>query len=49
LKSQRDVTHCFALLFRDEAIEAGFFELDVPPEPMHAPTDWALDLLAAYQ
>lgn len=56
-----DVTHCFALLFlaerwqaeptpnRDEATEAGFFELDALPEPMHAPTDWALDLLAAYR
>jgi 8-oxo-dGTP pyrophosphatase MutT (NUDIX family) len=56
-----DVTHCFALLFlakrwrgepnpnRDEATEAGFFELDTLPEPMHAPTDRALELLAAYR
>lgn len=56
-----DLTHCFALLFlaehwqgeptpnRDEQSEAGFFELDALPEPMHAPTDWALDLLAAYR
>jgi 8-oxo-dGTP pyrophosphatase MutT (NUDIX family) len=55
-----DITHCFALLFlarrwrgepapSDEAAEAGFFELNALPKPMHAPTDWALDLLAAYQ
>jgi 8-oxo-dGTP pyrophosphatase MutT (NUDIX family) len=55
-----DVTHCFALLFlarqwrgepapSDEATEAAFFELNALPKPMHAPTDCALDLLAAYR
>lgn len=55
-----DVTHCFALLFlaRDwqgdprpdgeESTEAQFFDLDALPEPLHAPTTHALDLLAAY-
>lgn len=56
-----DVTHCFALLSlasrwrgepnpnRDEVTEARFFGLDALPAPMHAPTDRALDLLAAYR
>jgi 8-oxo-dGTP pyrophosphatase MutT (NUDIX family) len=55
-----DVTHCFALLFLarawrgdavpdgEESTEAGFFELEVPPEPLHAPTTHALELLAAH-
>ncbi len=55
-----DVTHCFALLFLarawrgdavpdgEEATEAGFFELEAPPEPLHPPTVYALDLLGAY-
>lgn len=56
-----DVTHCFALLFlarhwrgepdpnRDEATDAAFFGLTQLPEPIHAPTDQALELLAAYR
>ena len=56
-----DVTHCFAMLFlarrwrgepnpnRDEATEAGFFDLAALPEPIHAPTDHALNLLAAHR
>jgi hypothetical protein len=56
-----DVTHCFALLFlarrwrgqpdpnRDEATEAAFFGLARLPEPIHAPTDQALDLLSTYR
>jgi 8-oxo-dGTP pyrophosphatase MutT (NUDIX family) len=56
-----DVTHCFALLFlaerwqgeptpnRDEATAADFFGLDALPEPMHAHTYSALELLAAYR
>jgi 8-oxo-dGTP pyrophosphatase MutT (NUDIX family) len=55
-----DVTHCFALLFLarawrgdavpdgEESTEVGFFELEVPPEPLHPPTGYALDLLGAY-
>lgn len=55
-----DVTHCFALLFLarawrgdavpngEESTEAGFFELKAPPEPLHTPTEYALDLLGAY-
>lgn len=55
-----DVTHCFALLFlarawsgeprpdQREATEIRFVELGDPPEPLHAPTGHALDLLAAY-
>lgn len=55
-----DVTHCFALLFLarawrgdavpdgEESTEAAFFALDVPPEPLHPPTAYALDLLGAY-
>lgn len=53
-----DVTHCFALLFLarawrgdpqpdgQESTEAGFFDLDALPEPLHAPTKHALELLA---
>jgi 8-oxo-dGTP pyrophosphatase MutT (NUDIX family) len=56
-----DLTHCFALLFlarrwrgepspnRDEATGAGFFDLAALPEPIHAPTDHALNLLSAYR
>jgi 8-oxo-dGTP pyrophosphatase MutT (NUDIX family) len=56
-----DITHCFALLFLarrwrgepspnpDEAIEASFFDLAAPPEPIHAPTDQALRLLTTYR
>jgi 8-oxo-dGTP pyrophosphatase MutT (NUDIX family) len=55
-----DVTHCFALLFlatawqgdaspdEDEATEAKFVDLATPPEPLHAPTDRALELLRSY-
>jgi len=55
-----DVTHCFALLFLArgwrgdpipdgvESTEAGFFELETPPEPLHSPTAHALALLAVY-
>jgi 8-oxo-dGTP pyrophosphatase MutT (NUDIX family) len=55
-----DVTHCFALLFlarawqgdprpdQAEAIEAKFVGLDALPEPLHPPTAYALELLAAY-
>ena len=55
-----DVTHCFALLFLalswrgdpqpdgEESTEAGFFDLSALPEPLHAPTKHALELLAAY-
>lgn len=56
-----DVTHCFALLFLarhwrgeadpdgEESIEAGFFELEALPQPLHSPTECALDLLGAYR
>jgi 8-oxo-dGTP pyrophosphatase MutT (NUDIX family) len=56
-----DVTHCFALCFlatkwrgevrpdREETTEATFFDLRMPPEPIHPPTAHALELLAAYQ
>lgn len=56
-----DVTHCFALLFlakrwrgepdpnHDEATEAAFFGLAGLPEPIHAPTYQALDLLSSYR
>ena len=55
-----DVTHCFALLFLarawrgdprpdgEESTEAGFFDLGALPEPLHAPTEHALELLAAH-
>jgi 8-oxo-dGTP pyrophosphatase MutT (NUDIX family) len=55
-----DVTHCFAMCFlarswegrprpdRDESIEAKFVDLGALPEPLHAPTGSALELLAAY-
>jgi len=55
-----DVTHCFALLFLarawrgdpqpdgQESTEAGFFDPGAPPEPLHAPTRHALELLSAY-
>jgi ADP-ribose pyrophosphatase YjhB (NUDIX family) len=56
-----DITHCFALLFlarrwrgepnpnREEATEANFFGLSNLPQPIHAPTHQALNLLAAYR
>ena len=55
-----DVTHCFALLFLarvwrgdprpdgEESTEVSFFELGSFPEPLHAPTAHAVELLAAY-
>jgi len=55
-----DVTHCFALLFLarawrgdpqpdgQESTEAGFFDPGAQPEPLHAPTRHALELLSAY-
>lgn len=55
-----DVTHCFALLFLarawqgdprpdgEESTEARFFDLDALPEPLHAPTTHALELLSAH-
>jgi 8-oxo-dGTP pyrophosphatase MutT (NUDIX family) len=55
-----DVTHCFALCFlarawkgdprpdQTETIEAKFTDLGVLPEPIHPPTAYALELLAAY-
>lgn len=55
-----DVTHCFALLFlatswqgdprpnKDETTEIDFVDPQAPPEPLHAPTAHALDLLNAY-
>lgn len=55
-----DVTHCFALLFLarawrgdaapdgEESTEAAFFDLAALPEPLHAPTTHALELLAAH-
>lgn len=55
-----DVTHCFALLFLarawqgdprpdgEESTEARFFDLGALPEPLHAPTTHALELLTAY-
>ncbi len=55
-----DVTHCFALLFlarawqgdprpdQEESTEAKFVDLGALPEPLHAPTKHALELLAAY-
>jgi 8-oxo-dGTP pyrophosphatase MutT (NUDIX family) len=55
-----DVTHCFALCFmaekwrgnprpdHEESIEVQFVELDNPPDPIHAPTAHALELLSAY-
>lgn len=55
-----DVTHCFALLFLarawqgdprpdcEESTEADFYDLGVPPEPLHPPTAHALELLTAY-
>lgn len=56
-----DITHCFALLFlakrwrgepnpnREEATEADFFGLPGLPQPIHAPTHQALNLLALYR
>jgi 8-oxo-dGTP pyrophosphatase MutT (NUDIX family) len=55
-----DVTHCFALCFlarqwrgeprpdREESTEVMFAPLDAPPDPLHAPTARALELLRAY-
>jgi 8-oxo-dGTP pyrophosphatase MutT (NUDIX family) len=55
-----DVTHCFALCFlarawdgnprpdRSESTEVRFVGLNAVPEPVHPPTAWALELLAAY-
>jgi 8-oxo-dGTP pyrophosphatase MutT (NUDIX family) len=55
-----DVTHCFALCFlarawrgdprpdHEESMEAKFVDPGAPPEPLHAPTAHALELLAAY-
>jgi 8-oxo-dGTP pyrophosphatase MutT (NUDIX family) len=55
-----DVTHCFALCFlaekwqgepradHEESIQVRFAELSDPPDPVHAPTAHALDLLSAY-
>jgi 8-oxo-dGTP pyrophosphatase MutT (NUDIX family) len=55
-----DITHCFAVLFvarswrndprpdGEESTEAGFFDLCALPEPLHIPTEHALDLLSAY-
>jgi 8-oxo-dGTP pyrophosphatase MutT (NUDIX family) len=52
-----DVTHCFALLFVArawkgelrpdpmEVTEVEFFDLQAPPESLHAPTKQALELL----
>lgn len=55
-----DVTHCFALLFlatawqgdaspnEEETTDAKFIDLTTPPEPLHAPTGHALELLRSY-
>lgn len=55
-----DITHCFALCFmaekwrgspradREESTEVRFVELGDPPDPIHAPTAQALELLSAY-
>jgi 8-oxo-dGTP pyrophosphatase MutT (NUDIX family) len=54
-----DVTHCFALLFlatawqgdaspSEEATDAKFVDLATPPEPLHAPTGHALELLRSH-
>ncbi len=55
-----DITHCFALCFlatswtgepepnEDEAVEAGFFDPQAPPQPLHAPTAHALKLLDGF-
>jgi 8-oxo-dGTP pyrophosphatase MutT (NUDIX family) len=55
-----DVTHCFALLFlatawqgdaspnEEEATDAKFVDPAAPPEPLHAPTGHALELLRSY-
>lgn len=55
-----DITHCFALCFlarewkgeprpdQQESTEVKFVTLDTPPEPLHRPTAYALDLLAHY-
>jgi 8-oxo-dGTP pyrophosphatase MutT (NUDIX family) len=55
-----DLTHCFALLFLarswrgdpraegDETTAIDFFDLASLPQPMHAPTQAALDLLLDY-
>ena len=55
-----DVTHCFALLFLartwrgdprpdgEESTEVDFSDLGALPEPLHAPTIHALELLSAY-
>lgn len=55
-----DVTHCFALCFlaeqwrgdprpdQDESIDIRFAALDSLPDPIHAPTAYALELLVAY-
>ncbi len=55
-----DITHCFALLFlvrkwhgeprpdQQESTETRFVDLDATPEPLHAPTAHALELLATY-
>jgi 8-oxo-dGTP pyrophosphatase MutT (NUDIX family) len=55
-----DVTHCFALLFLarawrgdpvadgEESTDARFVSLGETPEPLHPPTEHALNLLASY-
>jgi 8-oxo-dGTP pyrophosphatase MutT (NUDIX family) len=56
-----DITHCFALCFLaakwsgqprpdgTEAAEAGFFDTETPPAPLHSPTAITLELLASYR
>lgn len=55
-----DVTHCFAVCFLaerwsgapradgEEVAELGFFSLEAPPEPLHAPSATALELYRRY-
>jgi 8-oxo-dGTP pyrophosphatase MutT (NUDIX family) len=55
-----DVTHCFAQCFLlecwqgdprpdgEESTAARFAPLAAPPEPLHAPSGYALEMLAAY-
>ena len=55
-----DVTHCFALCFlarvwqgeprpdQHETTKATFVDVGEPPEPLHAPTAHALELLGSY-
>jgi len=55
-----DITHCFAVCFlaerwqgeprpdHQESTEVRFVDLHDPPEPLHAPTARALELLSSY-